>query len=248
MHKKIKIMKLNGPIYNKIKDNYKKGVKDIAILIDPEKVKFEDLPKLCKLINKSKAEYIFVGGSLISYDIDMCIDIIKSNTKKPVILFPGNYSHISDKADAILFLNLISGRNPEFLIGNQVNAAPILYDMDIEIISTGYILIDGGKTSSVQYMSNTNPIPADKPDIALATAIAGEMIGNKLIYLEAGSGAINPVSDEIISLVNSHCNIPLIVGGGLKSKQSVDHAFNSGAGLTVIGTAIETEPELLLSL
>lgn len=222
--------------------------KQIAVLIDPDNVDNDTLVKRVEIINTRKVNYIFVGGSLLKNSIENCVDIIKDNTTKPVILFPGNSSQISDKADAILFLSLISGRNPEFLIGNHVIAAPFLYQTGLEIISTAYILIDGGKVSSVQYMSNTNPIPSDKTDITVATALAGEMCGNKLIYLEAGSGALNPVADETIFAVKQKISCPLIVGGGIKTKSELSNKFNAGADIVVIGNAIERNEDLLKSL
>lgn len=237
-----------GKIYEQIRSGAENNEKQIAILIDPDKTKGKTLEQIIKKIERSKANYIFAGGSLISSNIDTCIEIIKSNTAKPVILFPGSYTHISLKADAILLLSLLSGRNPDYLIGNHVLAASKLHFSDLEVISTGYILIDGGNTTSVQYISNTQPIPADKPDIVVATAMAGEMIGNKLIYLEAGSGAKNSVPDNIISEVKKHCKIPIITGGGIKTKKSVEKKFLAGSNITVIGSAIESDPELISKL
>jgi len=221
------------------------GKTQFAVLIDPDKVDDKSLVARVKLIEKSKADYIFTGGSLLLSNLDNCVKIIKENTYKPVILFPGHHSHISEKADAILLLSLISGRNPEYLIGNHIIAAPLLYQTNLEIISTAYILIDGGNVSSVQYVSNTVPIPANKTDIAVATAIAGELIGNKLVYLEAGSGAKNTVSDEMISAVKSKISCPLIVGGGIKNIDVAKTKFSAGANIVVIGNAIETCPELI---
>ncbi len=238
----------NGPIFNQIKSKSENNIRQIAVLIDPDKIRDKKLEETAELIEQSNADYIFVGGSCIFSDIDKCVEIIKLHSNKPVILFPGSHLHISQKADAILLLSLISGRNPEYLIGNHISAVPKLYDSKLEIISTAYILIDGGKQSSVQYVSNTQPIPADKTDIVISTAIAGEMTGNKLIYLEAGSGAINPVPDIIISEVNKFCNIPLIVGGGIKNSNETDKKHNAGANIIVIGSAIEENPEILKNL
>ncbi|HNQ67885.1 MAG TPA: geranylgeranylglyceryl/heptaprenylglyceryl phosphate synthase [Bacteroidales bacterium] len=241
-------MILNGNIYQQMLKKTANCEKQIAVLIDPDNVDNDTLVKRVEIINTRKVNYIFVGGSLLKNSIENCVDIIKDNTTKPVILFPGNSSQISDKADAILFLSLISGRNPEFLIGNHVIAAPFLYQTGLEIISTAYILIDGGKVSSVQYMSNTNPIPSDKTDITVATALAGEMCGNKLIYLEAGSGALSPVADETIFAVKQKISCPLIVGGGIKTKSELSNKFNAGADIVVIGNAIERNEDLLKSL
>lgn len=238
----------SGPIFNKINADFSKGVSQLAVLIDPDKIVNQDLVNLSREIEKSSVNYILVGGSLVFSDIELCIQTIKDNTSKPVILFPGSHTQVSSKADAILLLSLISGRNPDYLIGNHVIAAPALYHSEIEIISTAYILVNGGSTTSVQYISNTQPIPSDKTDIILATALAGEMIGNKLIYLEAGSGANNSVPTEAISTVKSHCKSPIIVGGGFNSKSKISEAYNAGAGLVVIGTAIEKNPEILSEL
>ncbi|MDD3740948.1 MAG: geranylgeranylglyceryl/heptaprenylglyceryl phosphate synthase [Bacteroidales bacterium] len=238
-------MILKGNIYQQILKKSANCEKQIAVLFDPDNVGNETLIKRVKLINNSKVDYILVGGSLLKKSIDNCVDIIKDNTSKPVILFPGSCCQISDKADAILFLSLVSGRNPEFLIGNHVIAAPLLYQTGLEIISTAYLLIDGGKVSSVQYMSNTIPIPADKTEIAVATALAGEMCGNKLIYLEAGSGALNPVPDKTISEVKQKITCPLIVGGGINTNSTILDKFNAGADIIVIGNAIEKNQEIL---
>jgi putative glycerol-1-phosphate prenyltransferase len=241
-------MILNGNIYQQMLKKTANCEKQIAVLIDPDNVDNDTLVKRVEIINTGNVDYVFVGGSLLKNSIDNCVDIIKDNTTKPVILFPGSCCQISDKADAILFLSLISGRNPEFLIGNHVIAAPYLYQTGLEIISTAYILIDGGKVSSVQYMSNTSPIPSDKTDITVATALAGEMCGNKLIYLEAGSGALNPVADETIIAVKQKISCPLIVGGGIKTKSELSNKFNAGADIVVIGNAIERNEDLLKSL
>ncbi len=238
-------MILNGNVYRQIIDKAANNIKQIAVLIDPDNVDDKTLSERVQLLNRSESDYIFVGGSLLKKSIDNCIEIIKDYTAKPVILFPGNCCHISEKADAILFLSLISGRNPEYLIGNHVIAAPLLYQTGLEIISTAYILIDGGKLSSVQYISNTTPIPADKSDIAIATALAGEMCGNKLIYLEAGSGALNPVPDNMINAVKEKISCPLIVGGGINDKNKITNKFKSGADIIVIGNAIEKNSEML---
>jgi len=238
-------MILNGKIYRQMLSKSVGAQKQVAVLIDPDNVDKKTLVARLELINKSKVDYIFVGGSLLKTSIDNCVDIIKANSEKPVILFPGNFSQISAKADAILFLTLVSGRNPEFLIGNHVVAAPFLYETDIEIISVAYILIHGGCVPSVQYMSNTMPIPEDKIDIAVATALAGEMCGNKLVYLEAGSGAKIPVSDEMIYRVKQKITCPLIVGGGIRDIPALSDKFNAGADIVVIGNAIEKNQAIL---
>lgn len=234
-------MILNGQIYRKINKNCSAGAKQLAVLIDPDKQSLNETENFAKSIEKSSVDYIFVGSSYMLGNLDKCIEAIKANTQKPVIIFPGHASHLSDKADAILLLSLISGRNPEFLIGNHVVAAATLMQMDIEVISTSYMLIDGGKTTSVEYVSNTRPIPADKCDIAIATAVAGEMLGHKMAYLEAGSGALNPVQDKMIAAVKKSIKSPLIVGGGLRNVETIKEKFNAGADIVVVGTAFETK-------
>ena len=174
--------------------------------------------------------------------------VLKQKSKIPIILFPGNVLQITPRADAILLLSLISGRNPEYLIGNHVIAAPILKKTDLEIIPTAYILIENGRTTSVEYMSNTKPIPADKVDLTVATAMAGEMLGHKLVYLEAGSGALETVNTEMIREVRKQINIPLIVGGGIHTPEQISNIYRAGADMVVVGTAIEKDPATLLEL
>jgi putative glycerol-1-phosphate prenyltransferase len=180
--------------------------------------------------------------------VDETVDILKQHTEIPVILFPGNVLQITPRADAILLLSLISGRNPEFLIGNHVIAAPILKKTDLEIIPTAYILIENGRPTSVEYMSNTKPIPADKIDLAVATAMAGEMLGHRLVYLEAGSGALETVNTEVIREVSSQIGIPLVVGGGIHTPDQIRDIYRAGADMVVVGTALEEDPEALLDL
>ena len=216
-----------------------------ALLIDPDKHTSESLFDICKNANDARVDLIFVGGSLLNNNIDSSIEFIKSHTKIPALLFPGNLLQISDKADGILLLSLISGRNPDLLIGNHVIASSHIKRSNLEVLPTGYILIEGGKTTSVEYMSNTKPIPADKTDIAIATAIAGEMLGLKYIYLEAGSGANNSVNLEMIENVKKNINIPLIVGGGFRTEDDIKKAITAGADIIVVGTALEQKPQLL---
>lgn len=183
-----------------------------------------------------------IGGSLLfTHILDKFVTIVKNHTQLPVILFPGNALQISHKADGILFLSLISGRNPEFLIGNQVIAAPLLKGSNVEILPTGYLLIESGNETTASYISNTKPIPRNKPEIAMATALAGEMMGHQLMYLDGGSGAQQIVPTEMIKLVAKNINIPLIVGGGIKNQKQLDEAFKNGADLVVIGTAFEND-------
>jgi phosphoglycerol geranylgeranyltransferase len=234
----------------KIKALLTNGQKKLAILIDPDKNSSEtNLISLIEKINLLKPSFIFIGGSTVdAFDFNNCISIIKNNCKIPIVIFPGSHVQINDKADAILFLSLISGRNPDFLIGHQVEAAPILKNLDLEVIPTAYMLIDGGKNSSVAYVSQTSPIPSDQYNIAINTAIAGELMGMQAVFLDAGSGAINPVSEKMIHGVKQNISIPLIVGGGLKSIEEVENTLTAGADIAVIGNKIEENIDFLLDL
>lgn len=224
--------------------------KKLAILLDPDKFEINDeTVSLANLINSSDVDFILVGGSLLtSSDFDKKIEFLKFHTEKPVIIFPGNSIQVSKHADGILFLSLISGRNPEFLIGQQVVAAPSLKSVNIAVLPTGYLLIDGGKPTTASYISNTNPIPANKPEIAATTALAGQYLGLKLIYLDAGSGAEVPVSAEMIKQVRAQIDVPLIVGGGIKTIEQINNAWESGADCVVVGTAIEQSSDFLKKL
>ena len=229
-------------IYNNILLSKAKNEKLLAILLDPDKIDLIKAEMLIEKINQSPATHIFIGGSLVENNIiDELISKIKQSCTLPIVLFPGNPSQISDKADAILFLSLISGRNPDFLIEHQVKAAPILKKTQLEIISTGYILIESGTETAVERVSKTNPLDRNNSDLALATAQAGEMLGNKLIYLEAGSGAKQAVPLEMIKKVSQNIEIPLLVGGGIIDLQGIQKAYDSGADLVVIGTAFEND-------
>ena len=230
-------------IYEKFQD---KSRKKLAVLIDPDKPTDAQIISIVEKAKAADIDFFFVGGSLLVTDsLDHCIKLIKENCDIPVLIFPGNSLQISKYCDGFLLLSLISGRNPEMLIGRHVIAAPYLKLYGNEIIPTGYMLIDSGKATSVSYMSDTTPIPHDKDDIAMCTAIAGEMLGLKLIYLEAGSGAVMPVSTSMISKVRQMINIPLIVGGGIKTPEMASEAVKAGADIIVIGTAFEKEPEML---
>jgi phosphoglycerol geranylgeranyltransferase len=210
-----------------------------ALHIDPDKYDKKSLITTILKADKSGVDFIFAGGSLLAANIDDAIDIIKNSCSIPVILFPGSLLHISIKADAILLLMLISGRNPDLLIGNHVIASNFLRKSKLEILSTGYMIVENGKTSSVEYMSGTKPIPSDKNDIAVATAVAGEMIGNKLIYIDAGSGAVNPVRSKMIEEIKKNISVPLIAGGGISSEKDISDICKAGADIIVIGNAIE---------
>jgi phosphoglycerol geranylgeranyltransferase len=233
-------------IYQHIFKKSAEGKKQFAILIDPDKENEDSLETLCELANQHKVDYLFVGGSLLTQDcLSDCIEVIKLHTQIPVVLFPGDNLQINSHADAILFLSLISGRNPDLLIGKHVISAPILKEAGLEIIPTGYMLIDGGTPSSVSYMSNTTPIPANKRDIAVCTAMAGEMLGLKLIFMDAGSGALNPVSEAVVSAVKKSIDIPLIIGGGVRSAEKAKALFDAGADVIVVGNAIEGNKGLI---
>jgi len=213
--------------------------KQLAILIDPDKHSDSQLQEMAKKIEKSAASLIFLGSSLHAKAYDETVSLLKKYTQKPIILFPGNSLQITNKADAILNLSLISGRNPEFLIGEHVRSAMLLKKANLEIIPTGYMLIDGGNKSSVAYMSNTQVIPSSKTDIAVATALAGNFLGMKSIYLEAGSGALESVPNKMIQAIAKEIDIPIICGGGIKSQQEVKEKFEAGAQIVVVGTAFE---------
>lgn len=218
-----------------------KDKKLLAILLDPDKLSVEKTVDIVSKINSSQATHIFVGGS--SFDgnhLDELIINIKQNTNLPVVLFPGNPSQISNQADGILFLTLLSGRNPDYLIEHQINAVPFLRKTNLEIISTGYILIESGSETAVQRVTKTQPIDRNNIEYVIQTAQAGELIGNKLIYLEAGSGAQLAVPLDMIRLVRQNTTVPLIVGGGIRSQQEIENAFEAGANMVVIGTAFET--------
>ncbi len=226
---------------------FKSKGKKLGVLIDPGKQNLSDLQKTVENAQSGGADFFLVGGSIVSQNIEEIISLVKKQSDLPVVLFPGSVYQLSDKADAVLLLSLISGRNPEFLIGNHVTAAPFLKKSNLEIISVGYILIDGGSKTSVEYMSNTKPIPANKTDIAAATASAGEMLGLSAIYLEAGSGALYPVSSEMIKTVKNSVSIPLIVGGGIRDKKTLKNVCDAGAEIIVTGTAFENKPDLIQS-
>ncbi len=225
----------------------KKSGKKFALLIDPDKQDTNSLSSTVYAANKAQVDLILVGGSLVSDTLDAAIKHIKTETNIPIVLFPGSLMQLSRQADAILLLSLISGRNPDLLIGNHVLAAPYLKKSNLEIIPTGYILVGDENTSAVGYISNTKPIPSKKTDLIVATAIAGEMIGNQIIYLEAGSGATNSISLKTISEVKKNITIPLIVGGGIRYESEMFDAYKAGADMVVIGTAIESDISSLYS-
>ena len=229
-------------IYQNILLAKKEGKKLLAVLIDPEKIDLDNIATFFEKVHQSIATHIFVGGSTDKDNVtDTVVTAIKKTTHLPVVLFPGDVSQISQKADGILFLSLLSGRNPEYLIEQQIKSVPFLKDSSLEILPTGYILIDGQKNTATQKVSNTKPISQENTELILNTALAGEFSGKKLIYLEAGSGAKIPVDTNIITVVKSNLSIPLIVGGGIRSKKQLETTFNAGADIVVIGTAFEND-------
>ena len=233
-------------IYQHITSSKKNNSKLFAILIDPDKQDNNQLTEIIKKANDAKVDLFFVGGSLLIDDrLDQCIKTIKANSKIPLLLFPGNAMQVSNKADGILFLSLISGRNPHMLIGQQVISAPILKKTALEIISTGYMLVDSGEATAVSYMSNTTPIPHSKDNIAAATAIAGEMLGLKILFLDGGSGAKKAISTKMIKAVSNQINIPLITGGGITTATKAIENCEAGADIIVVGNAIEKENGLI---
>jgi putative glycerol-1-phosphate prenyltransferase len=238
---------LKNLVLHTLKNNIANNQKHLAVLIDPDSIENEtQLVNICQHSNESSIDFILVGGSLITNGFfDKCIQIIKQHTQIPVVLFPGNIMQVSKNADAILLLSLISGRNPDLLIGKHVLAAPMLKQSGLEIIPTGYMLIDGGNITSVSYMSNTTPIPAEKHSIAACTAMAGEMLGLQVTYMDAGSGAQHPISTKIISAVRESVNGPIFIGGGIKTPEGAIAACNAGADVVVVGNAFENEPELI---
>ena len=236
-------------VYDLIRHKKNQSHKSLAILVDPDNISKDECEKLVKNAVDNKIDFFFVGGSLITQNnLSNIVKIIKAGCKIPVILFPGSNLHIDAQADAIFFLSLISGRNPDLLIGQHVIAAPIIKRTALEVIPTGYILIDGGKPTTVSYMSNSNPIPADKPTIAACTAMAGEMLGLKVIYMDAGSGAARPIPPKMIGIVKRSIAIPLIVGGGICSVDDAYDAWYAGADVVVVGNSVENNPDLLFDL
>lgn len=233
-------------LYQEFVNRKRLGRKSFSVLIDPDKVDQQKIDQLLLLSIEAKVDYFFVGGSLvISNNLDECIQQIKSSCDIPVILFPGSPSQVSRYADGILYLSLISGRNPELLIGQHVISAPVVRKSGLEIMPTGYMVIDGGAPTTVSYISNASPIPADKNEIAMCTAMAGEMLGMKLIYMDAGSGAKRPIPTEMVQKVSSHIEAPLIIGGGIIEPEKAYHNCKAGADVIVVGNAIEKDASLI---
>ncbi len=241
---------------NELTSLYRTQKKAVAVLIDPDKVDMGSHPALpdksgqvLRSIKETAPDYLFIGGSVITEThFDEKVKAVKAATDLPLVLFPGSPTQLSQHVDAVLFLSLISGRNPELLIGHHVTAAPRVRELGLEAVPTGYMLIDGGMPTTASYISNTQPIPRDKAGIAAATAMAGELLGLKCIYLDAGSGAALPVPAELIQAVRKSVDLPIIVGGGIRTAHQRDMAFNAGADLVVIGTALEENPDLIAEL
>lgn len=234
-------------VYERIATAAQEKRKLLAVLLDPDEL--SDKRKLMEtlgIIEVSGVDLIFYGGSLISGNrFESILSTIKSSTKIPVALFPGSALQVSPLADAILFTSLISGRNPEYLIGQQVLAAPVVKAAGIEVIPTGYILVDSGRPTTASYVSSSLPIPHNKPAIAATTALAGEMLGFKLIYLDGGSGADHAVSENMIAAVKKNISVPLVVGGGINAPEQLLNRFHAGADIAVVGTAAEKDPFIL---
>lgn len=238
--------RMKSKIYNSLTEKKALGKKSFAVLIDPDKVNVSLLDELIELSVSAKVDYFLVGGSLvISNHLDECVQHIKKSCTIPVILFPGSPSQVSKYADALLYLSLISGRNPELLIGQHVVSAPFVKQSGLEIMPTGYIVVDGGAPTTVSYISNASPVPADKNEIAMCTAMAGEMLGMKLIYMDAGSGAKRAISESMIKIVSDHIEVPLIIGGGILQPEKAYLNCKAGADVIVVGNAIEKNASLI---
>jgi putative glycerol-1-phosphate prenyltransferase len=236
-------------IYPSLCERKSGNKKSFAVLIDPDKVNNNKMEEMVRLAVLAKVDYFLVGGSLvISNYLDECVQFIKRNCSIPVLLFPGSSTQISKYADALLYLSLISGRNPELLIGQHVVSAPAIKQSGLEVISTGYMVIDGGAPTTVSYISNAAPLPADKNEIAMCTAMAGEMLGMKIIYMDAGSGARTPITESMIEKVSSHIDVPLIIGGGITDPEKAYLNCKAGADIIVVGNAIEKDESLIMEM
>lgn len=236
------IVAKNKKLYHNLLTSISKGEKLLTVLIDPDKMDLEKLPSFMDKLNQSYATHVFVGGSTDEeHKTDRLVFGLKKLTKLPILIFPGDVSQISSHADGLLFLSLVSGRNPEYLIGKQIEAVSVLRTMPLEIIPTGYLLIENGKETAVERVTQTEPLKRENIQKIVDTAKASEFLGMKCVYLEAGSGALQPINSEIINAVKNELKIPLIVGGGIKTKKQLDEAYSSGADVVVIGTAFETD-------
>jgi phosphoglycerol geranylgeranyltransferase len=237
---------MNRGIHARLAENKLHKRKSFAVLVDPDKVDEARIRQLCRLMAEASVDFMLVGGSLVvTNHLDEVMRLIRRESEIPVILFPGSPSQITPNADALLYLSLISGRNPELLIGQHVISAPAVRSSGLEIIPTGYMVIDGGAPTTVSYISNANPIPADKHEIAVCTAMAGEMLGMKLIYMDAGSGARRPIHESMIRAVAEQISIPIVVGGGITDPEKAHRNCLAGADVIVVGNAIEKDPGLI---
>ena len=236
-------------IYKKITENKATEKKLFALLIDPDKIMMGKLTSTIEIAEKANVDFIFIGGSLVvTSKLDEIILHIKKETSIPLVIFPGNPSQVSRYADGLLYLSLISGRNPDLLIGQHVVSVPMVRESGLEVISTGYMLIDGGEPTSISYISNTTPIPSNKNEIAVCTALAGEMLGMKTIYMDAGSGAKTPITESMIKAVASQIKIPLIIGGGIREPEKAYLNCKAGADMIVVGNAIEKDNGLIIEM
>lgn len=234
-------------IYQDILKKKKENKLIIAALLDPDSEDIKLLKERISILERGSIDYIFVGGSTTwKNDFTEFVSEVKKYSSLPIVIFPGSANQISKDADALLFLSLVSGQNPQFLIGEHIKAAPALKGMKIEVIPTGYLLIDGGNTTTVEFISGTRPIPQDKVEIAKSIAYASELLGMKLIYLDCGSGAKMPVSNALIKSVKDYINVPLIVGGGIRDIEKIKEKHLAGADIIVIGSVLEDDPEFLL--
>lgn len=236
-------------VYSSLVQRKADGQKSFAVLIDPDNVSLDDVERTSRICEDAHVDYLLVGGSLVvSNHLDDVVLTIRKNCNIPIVLFPGSPSQISKYADALLYLSLISGRNADLLIGQHVISAPAVKQSGIEVISTGYMLVDGGVPTTVSYVSNSFPLPADKPEIAACTAMAGEMLGMKMIYLDAGSGARKPVNEQMIATVSASIEVPLVVGGGIREPEKAYRDVKSGADLVVVGNALEKDVTLIAEM
>jgi phosphoglycerol geranylgeranyltransferase len=237
---------MQNRVYNLLSDRKANGQKSFAVLVDPDKVNPQLISELSQLTIAAKVDFLLIGGSLVITDhLDEVVQQFKRECDIPIILFPGSPLQVSRYADALLYLSMISGRNPELLIGQHVISAPFVRQSGLEIIPTGYMVVDGGAPTTVSYISNATPLPSDKSEIAMCTAMAGEMLGMKLIYMDAGSGARKPITENMIRQVSQSVSVPLVVGGGITDPEKAYHNCKAGADLIVVGNAIEKDPSLI---
>lgn len=237
---------MQNRVYQSLTDRKANGQKSFAVLVDPDKVNPGLITELSELTTAAKVDFLLVGGSLVITDhLDDVVQQFKRQCNIPVILFPGSPLQVSRYADALLYLSMISGRNPELLIGQHVISAPFVRQSGLEIIPTGYMVVDGGAPTTVSYISNATPLPADKNEIAMCTAMAGEMLGMKLIYMDAGSGAKKPITETMIRQVSQSVSVPLVIGGGITDPEKAYRNCKAGADVIVVGNAIEKDPTLI---